>query len=84
MLSELDLLLDGTRRMGDADLETMLTGSLALNHCAHPRMTRNIDTVLALLLKDLDPLPEIFDQKFYYGPEAARQAHPAALSDLQD
>lgn len=54
MLSELDLLLDVTRRLEDADLETMLTGSMALNQYAQPRMTRDIDIVLALLLKDLD------------------------------
>jgi hypothetical protein len=78
MLSELDLLLDVTRRLEDAGLETMLTGSMALNHYAQPRMTRDIDFVLALLLKDLDLLPEIFDQDFYYSPEAARQATSTA------
>lgn len=74
MLSELDLLLDVTRRLEDAGLEYMLTGSMALNHYAQPRMTRDIDIVLALLLKDLDRLPEVFDEDFYYSPDAARQA----------
>jgi len=32
MLSELDLLLDVTRRLEDAGLDYMLTGSMALNH----------------------------------------------------
>ena len=60
MLSELDLLLDVTRRLEDAGLETMLTGSMALNHYAQPRMTKDIEIVLALLLKNHDLLPEIF------------------------
>jgi len=37
-------------------------------------MTRDIDIVLALFLKDLETLPKIFDEEFYFSPEAARQA----------
>lgn len=74
MLSELDLLLDVTRRLEDAGLDYMLTGSMALNHYAQPRMTRDIDFVIALLLKDLDSLPLIFGEEFYFSPEAAREA----------
>jgi hypothetical protein len=74
MLSELDLLLDVTRRLEEADLDYMLTGSMALNHYAQPRMTRDIDIVLALLLKDLDILPCIFGEDFYFSLDAAREA----------
>ncbi len=74
MLSELDLLLDVARRLEKAGLEYMLTGSMALNHYAQPRMTRDIDIVIALLLKDLEILPTIFGDEFYFSPDAARQA----------
>ena len=74
MLSELDLLLDVTRRLEEASLDYMLTGSLALNHSAQPRMTRDIDIVLALLLQDLETLPKIFGDDFYFSPDAAREA----------
>ncbi len=74
MLSELDLLLDVTRRLEDARLDYMLTGSMALNHYAQPRMTRDIDIVVALVLKDLEKLPKLFDEDFYFSPEAAHQA----------
>jgi len=74
MLSELDLLLDVTRRLEEAGLDYMLTGSMALNHYAQPRMTRDIDIVLALVLKDLQTLPRIFGEDFYFSPEAAHQA----------
>jgi hypothetical protein len=60
MLSELELLFDVTRRLEEADLDYMLTGSMALNHYAQPRMTRDIDIVIALLLKDLEILPAVF------------------------
>jgi hypothetical protein len=74
MLSELDLLLDVARRLEEAGLDYMLTGSMALNHYAQPRMTRDIDMVIALLLQDLDTLPGIFGDEFYFSPEAAREA----------
>lgn len=74
MLSELDLLLDVTRRLEGAGLDYMLTGSMALNHYAQPRMTRDIDIVIALLLQDLETLPTIFGEEFYFSPEAAREA----------
>ncbi len=37
MLSELDLLLEVARRLEEAGLDYMLTGSMALNHYAQPR-----------------------------------------------
>lgn len=74
MFSELDLLLDVACRLEQAGLDYMLTGSMALNHYAQPRMTRDIDIVLALLLKDLDLLPLVFGDDFYFSPEAAREA----------
>jgi hypothetical protein len=74
MLSELDLLLDVTRRLEEAALEYMLTGSMALNHYAQPRMTRDIDIVIALVLRDLEILPRVFGSDFYFSEEAARGA----------
>lgn len=74
MLSELDLLLDVARRLEEAGLGYMLTGSMALNHYAQPRMTRDIDFVIALLIQDLETLPRIFGDEFYFSPEAAREA----------
>lgn len=74
MLSELDLLLDVARRLEEAGLGYMLTGSMALNHYAQPRMTRDIDFVIALLIQDLETLPRIFGDEFYFSPGAAREA----------
>jgi hypothetical protein len=74
MISELDLLLDVSRRLEEAGLEYMLTGSMALNHYAQPRMTRDIDFVIALLIQDLETLPRIFGDEFYFSSEAAREA----------
>jgi hypothetical protein len=37
-------------------------------------MTRDIDFVIALLIQDLETLPWIFGDEFYFSPEAAREA----------
>lgn len=74
MLSELELLFDVTRRLEEVGLDYMLTDSMALNHYAQPRMTRDIDIVIALLLKDLEILPSVFGEEFYFSEEAARGA----------
>ncbi len=71
MLSELDFLLDVARRLEDAGLEYLLTGSMALKHYAQPRMIWDIDIVIARVLKDLGKLPQIFGDDFYFSEGAA-------------
>jgi hypothetical protein len=46
MQSELDILRDITKRFDEAGFDYMLTGSIALNYYAEPRMTRDIDIVV--------------------------------------
>ena len=48
MLSELDVLRDVGARLEGAGMAYMLTGSMAMNYYATPRMTRDIDLVVAL------------------------------------
>jgi hypothetical protein len=69
MLSELDVLKDVTGRLGDAGIAYMLTGSVAMNYYAQPRMTRDIDLVVALDPGDVARLRELFGGD-YYLPEA--------------
>ncbi len=45
---ELLALQDVCRRLDDAGIAYMLTGSLAMSYYARPRMTRDIDLVIAL------------------------------------
>ena len=60
MLSELDVLRDVTGRLEAARIEYMLTGSMAMNYYAEPRMTRDIDLVVALRPGDAEKLREVF------------------------
>ena len=46
--TELDVLRDVSRRLETAGIKFMLTGSVAMNYYAQPRMTRDIDLVVAL------------------------------------
>ncbi len=47
MNSELEVLLDVVARLEDAGIDYMLTGSVAMSVYVEPRMTRDIDVVVA-------------------------------------
>src|SRR6187401_3070649 len=54
MQNELDIVRDVSRRLEQGGLAYMLTGSMAMNYYAQPRMTRDIDLVVALAPQDTD------------------------------
>lgn len=54
MITELDVLKDVCERLDRAGIAYMLTGSMAMNYYAQPRMTRDIDLVIeAMGVNDL-------------------------------
>jgi len=52
----------------------MLTGSLAMNYYAVPRMTRDIDVVVELSEHDMDRMYLVFSQDYYVAREAMEDA----------
>jgi hypothetical protein len=52
----------------------MVTGSIAANFYAVPRMTRDIDVVIELSEHDADNLIRIFEKDFYLEPNTVRAA----------
>ncbi len=74
MTEELQLLRDIVTRLEAAGIDYMLTGSVALNCYAQPRMTRDIDLVVAFLLKDAERINDILGQDYYVSEHAAREA----------
>jgi hypothetical protein len=74
MNEELETLRDITRRLEAAGIDYMLTGSMALNCYAQPRMTRDIDLVVAFFLNDTGRIAEVLGADYYVSPEAAREA----------
>jgi len=65
LLGELDVLRVVSQRLDTAGIEYMLTGSYALAYYATPRMTRDLDLVVALTDRDVDSISTIFSADFY-------------------
>jgi hypothetical protein len=74
MLSELDVLLDVCRRLDYAGIDYMLTGSMAMNYYAVPRMTRDIDLVIALSQEKVAPLVQSLQPDYMIVEQAVRDA----------
>jgi hypothetical protein len=74
MTTELDVLGLVSDRLSGRGLPFMLTGSFALAYYATPRMTRDLDIVVALNESDVDALVAVFQSDFYIDSDAARAA----------
>src|SRR5882724_7060219 len=70
MQNELDIVRDVSQRLDRAGLAYMLTGSMAMNYYAQPRMTRDIDLVVALVPQDTDKVVRLFTPDYYVSREA--------------
>ena len=65
MTEELDVLRIIGERLRGADVPFMLTGSFALGYYGKPRMTRDLDFVVALMERHVDALVRVFSTDFY-------------------
>src|SRR6185369_2549088 len=70
MQNELDIVRDVSRRLEQGGLAYMLTGSMAMNYYAQPRMTRDIDVVVALTAQDIDTVVRLFTPDYYVSRDA--------------
>jgi hypothetical protein len=71
---ELTVLSDVVSRLESAGFDYMLTGSVAMNYYAQPRMTRDIDIVVALAVTDAEKIIEIFQGDYYLSTDAVLDA----------
>src|ERR1700677_1626397 len=74
MTEELDVLRIISERLRAADVPFMLTGSFALGYYGKPRMTRDLDFVVALMERHVDALVSAFSTDFNIDEDAARSA----------
>jgi hypothetical protein len=74
VLSELEVLDDVRWRLEKGRIAYMLTGSMAMNYYAQPRMTRDIDIVIAVEPADADRLKDLFEPDYYVPHDALRSA----------
>lgn len=74
MQNELDIVRDISRRFDTAGIGYMLTGSMAMNYYAQPRMTRDIDLVVALRREDADNIVKLFSPDYYVSRDAVNSS----------
>lgn len=75
MKNEIDVLRDLASKFKQDHIDYMLTGSLAMNYYAQPRMTRDIDVVIALDSKDaVAAINGLFSPEYHVAREAIVRA----------
>lgn len=74
MTEELALLQDISKRLMQAQLPYMITGSMALNFYARPRMTRDIDIVIELQKQGIKRLANALEPDYFFDSEGASLA----------
>lgn len=74
MSDELDVLKSVTAQLEGAGIPYMVTGSMAANFYAVPRMTRDIDLVVELSERDVDRVTRLFQQEYYIDRDMVQQA----------
>ena len=63
--TELDVLRDVSLRLESGGISFMLTGSVAMNYYAQPRMTRDIDLVIEIATDQTDVFVALFEKDYY-------------------
>ena len=71
---ELDVLKSVAVRLETAGIPYMVTGSMAANFYAVPRMTRDIDLVIELSERDIDRVTRLFQQEYYIDRDMVQRA----------
>ena len=69
MSEELEVLKIVARRLNEAEIPYMISGSIAANYYTVPRMTRDIDIVIELQEYDVDKFVGLFEKDFYLNRE---------------
>src|SRR5439155_1120326 len=73
-MNEIDVVRDISRKFEQAGIAYMLTGSMAMNYYAQPRMTRDIDVVVALTPPQVETIVRLFSPEYYVNAEAVRES----------
>ena len=72
--TELDVLRDVSHRLESAGISFMLTGSVAMNYYAQPRMTRDIDLVVSLNETQAEAFSRLFESEYYLDRQSVAHA----------
>ena len=69
-----EVLCDVSRKLNTAGIAFMVTGSVAMNYYAQPRMTRDIDLVVQLSEADGEKIIRLFEPEYYVSYRTLTQA----------
>ena len=73
-MNEIDVMRDISRRFDQTGINYMLTGSMAMNYYAQPRMTRDIDIVIAITHEDVERVGTLFRPDYYVSEKNIRES----------
>jgi len=73
-MNEIDIVRDISHRFEQINIPYMLTGSMAMNYYAQPRMTRDIDVVIAISPDDVGRVAALFRPDYYVSEENIRES----------
>lgn len=74
MSDQLRILTSVTARLDTAGIPYMVTGSMAANYYATPRMTRDIDLVVELSEADVSRVVNLFQDEYYIDRDMVQEA----------
>ena len=74
MKTEIDILREVSESLRSAGIDFMLTGSVAMSYYAQPRMTRDVDIVVALHPAHAEGILRLFGAEYYVSPDAVSDA----------
>jgi hypothetical protein len=80
VLSELEVLQDVCARLERSRIAYMLTGSMAMNYYAQPRMTRDIDIVVEL--ERMSAKEDLILSKLAWGKQSGSEVQRRDVSNL--
>ena len=73
-MNQIDIVRDISQRFEQARIPYMLTGSMAMNYYAQPRMTRDIDIVIAITPEDVGRISALFRPDYYVSEQNIRES----------
>ena len=73
-MNEIDIVRDISQRFEQAHIPYILTGSMAMNYYAQPRMTRDIDVVITISPVDVGRIVALFRPDYYVSKESIRES----------
>ena len=73
-MNQIDIVRDISHRFQQAGIPYMLTGSMAMNYYGRPRMTRDVDVVIAITPKDVDRVAALFRPDYYVSEQSIRES----------